>query len=213
MEALAELCRAYWLPLYAYVRKRGHDTHDAQDLVQAFFARVIEKNYIGAADRQRGRFRTFLLAALEHFLAKEWTRGQRLKRGGGCTLIPLDAETAEGSCRSELADESTPEKIYDRRWTFTVLEQALSKLQREYATSARGPLFEALAAVLSGDKPECSYQEISARLAMSEGAVKVAVHRLRRRYGELVRAEIANTVSRPELVEEEIRNMFASLAG
>lgn len=211
-KALAQLCEAYWYPLYAYVRRRGRDVPEAQDLVQEFFARVIQKNYIGAASRERGRFRTFLLSSLEHFLAKEWTRERRLKRGGGQSIISLELENAEGLREIEPSDDLTPEKLYDRRWAFAVLQEAMSKLQQEYATSGREALFDALAAVLSGDRPEFSYTEIGSKLGMSEGAVKVAVHRLRQRYGELVRSGIADTVTKPEMVDEEIRALFASFA-
>jgi RNA polymerase sigma-70 factor (ECF subfamily) len=210
-EALEQLCRVYWRPLYAYVRKRGYSPDEAPDLVQEFFARVIEKNYFGAADRQRGRFRTFLLASMEHFLAKEWRRAHRLKRGGGQSFVSIDAQDAEGTWRAEPVDELTAEKLYDRRWALALLEQALGQLRAEYAGSGRGPVFEALAVVLSGDKPDVSYAELGARLGMSEGAVKVAVHRLRQRYGEVVRTQVGDTVSRPEQVDEELQHLFAAL--
>jgi len=210
-EALGQLCRTYWRPLYVYARKRGYSPDEAPDLVQEFFARVIEKNYFGAADRNRGRFRTFLLASMEHFLAKEWQRAHRLKRGGGCTFLSLDDASAETLYREEPADELTAEKLYDRRWALALLEQALGQLRAEYAGSGRGPLFEELAVVLYGDKPEVPYAELGARLGLTEGAVKVAVHRLRQRYGELVRARVADTVSRPEQVDEELQHLFAAL--
>lgn len=211
-EALAQLCHLYWRPLYAYVRKRGYSADEAPDLVQEFFARVIEKNYFGAADRQRGRFRTFLLASMEHFLAKEWQRAHRLKRGGGQVFVSIDAEDAEGTLRGEPADELTAETLYDRRWALALLEQALVRLREEYTASGRGPVFEHLAGALSGERTELSYADIGARLGMSEGAVKVAAHRLRQRYGELVRAQIADTVARPEQVDEELQHLFAALA-
>jgi RNA polymerase sigma-70 factor (ECF subfamily) len=210
-EALEQLCRVYWRPLYAYVRKRGYSPDEAPDLVQEFFARIIEKNYFSSADRQRGRFRTFLLASMEHFLAKEWQRAHRLKRGGGVTFLSLDDVSAETLYREEPADELTAERLYDRRWALALLEQALAQLRAEYAGSGRGPVFEELAVVLSGDKPEVAYAELGARLGLSEGAVKVAVHRLRQRYGELVRMQVADTVSRPEQVDEELQHLFAAL--
>ncbi len=210
-EALGQLCRVYWRPLYAYVRKRGYSPDEAPDLVQEFFARVIEKNYFSSADRQRGRFRTFLLASMEHFLAKEWQRAHRLKRGGEITFFSLDDESAETLYRQEPADEFSAEKLYDRRWALALLEQALAQLRSEYSGSGRGPVFDELAIVLSGDKPDLSYAELGARIGLSEGAVKVAVHRLRQRYGELVRAQVADTVSRPEQVDEELRHLFAAL--
>lgn len=209
-EALARLCREYWRPLYSYVRRRGYEVHDAEDLVQAFFERAIEKNYVGDAERHRGRFRTFLLASLEHFLAKEWQRSQRLKRGGGKTFLSID-ETAEDGYRAEPADPATAERLYDRRWALTLLEKSMNSLRREYSDSGRKEVFESLAGILSGDKSDNRYGELGDRLGMSEGAVKVAAHRLRQRYGEMVRAEIASTVSRPEQVDEELRELLAAL--
>jgi len=211
--ALASLCQTYWKSLYAYVRRRGYDVHDAQDLVQAFFERAIEKNYVAAANRERGRFRTFLLAALEHFLAKEWRRGQRLKRGGGRSFISLEELGAEESNGAERSSELTAEKLYDRRWALTVLERALQRLRSEYRESGREAVFVQLAVTLSGERPGNSYAEIAQRLEMSEGAVKVAVHRLRQRYAVLVREEVANTVSRPAQVDEELQHLVAALSG
>jgi RNA polymerase sigma-70 factor (ECF subfamily) len=211
--ALASLCQTYWRPLYAYVRRRGYDLHDAQDLVQAFFEQAIEKNYVGAADRERGRFRTFLLASLEHFLAKQWRRGQRVKRGGGHQIVSLEELTAEESRRLEPAHELSAERLYDRRWALTVLERAMERLRREYDEPARRRVFDELAVLLSGDRPGLTYVELGGRLGLSEASVKVAVHRLRQRYGECVRAEVAETVSQPAQIEEELQQLFAALAG
>ncbi len=211
-EALAELCRTYWYPLYAYVRRKGYEVADAQDLTQGFFARVLEKNYMGAVDRRKGKFRSFLLGSLEHFLAKEWTRAHRLKRGGGQTIIPLDGSDTEQRYRSEPADNWTAERIYERRWALTVLEQAMSALEQEYSASGKQRLFEEIRPFISGEDEDISYSDLSARLEMNEGAVRTAVYRLRQRYGEAVRTEIARLVQRPEEIEEELRHLFAALS-
>jgi RNA polymerase sigma factor (sigma-70 family) len=211
-EALAELCRAYWYPLYAYVRRKGYAWADAQDLTQHFFARLLEKNYVGAADRQKGKFRSFLLGSLEHFLAKEWTRAHRLKRGGGVSIIAWDACDPEERYHLEPADDSTAEQIYERRWALTVLEQAMSTLAAEYAHADKQRLFDELKPFISGEDNEVSYGALAGRLQMSEGAVRVAAHRLRQRYGEAVRMEIAGLVQRPEEIEHELRHLFAALS-
>jgi|SRR5258706_4281333 len=208
--ALAELCGTYWYPLYAYVRRKGYDVSDAQDLTQGFFAKFLEKNYVGAVDRRKGKFRSFLLASLEHFLAKQWTRAHRLKRGGGQIIIPLDASDPEERYRLELFDDWTAERIYERRWALTVLEQAMFALKSEYA--ARERLFNALQPFISGEDDAVSYAELAARLKMNKGTVRMAVHRLRQRYAEAVRNEIARLVQRPEEIEEELRHLFASLS-
>jgi len=209
--ALAELCRGYWYPLYAYVRRKGYSREEAQDLTQEFFSRVLERNYFGMADRRRGRFRTFLLASLEHFLAKEWNRAHRLKRGGGRVFISWEAEEADSRYELEGADEWSPARLFDRRWALTVLEEAMAALQAEHETDGRLSFFQALRPWISGDDPGSSYAELARHVGMTDGALRVAVHRLRRRYGELVRAEIAKGVDRPEDVEEEVRHLFAAL--
>jgi len=211
-DALAELCRTYWYPLYAYVRRKGYDVADAQDLTQGFFARVVEKNYMGAVDRRKGKFRSFLLASLEHFLAKEWTRAHRLKRGGGQTVMALDSSDTEQRYRLEPVDDWTAERLYERRWALTVLEQAMATLDREYCAAGKQRLFEELRPFISGDDEDLCYAELSARLQMNEGAVRTAVYRLRQRYGEAVRAEIARLVQHPEQIEEELRHLFAALS-
>lgn len=212
-EALARLCQTYWHPLYAYVRRLGHLPPDAQDLTQEFFARLLAKNYLADADESRGRFRSFLLAALKHFLANEWDKASAQKRGGGQMLIPIDPSTAETSCRFEPADATTAEKIYERRWALTLLAQVLQHLREEYVRAGREKLFEQLKPTLTEASRTVRYAEIAARLGMSEGAVKVAVHRLRLRYREVLRAEIADTVASPAEVEDELRNLFAALSG
>lgn len=212
-DALARLCQSYWYPLYAYVRRQGNSPHDAQDLTQAFFARLIAKNYLGDVNRAKGRFRSFLLASLKHFLANEWDKARALKRGGGQTIVPLEVETAERRYSLEPADPHSPDKIFERRWALTLLEQVLGRLRAEYSAQGKGALFEGLKDSLTGDRSTLRYAELGGAVGLSEGAVKVAAHRLRRRYREILRLEIANTVATPEEVDEELRYLFAVLAG
>ena len=212
-DALEKLCRNYWPPIYAFVRRQGHGPHDAQDLTQEFFARLLEKQQFAAADPARGRFRSFLLASLKHFLANEWDKARAQKRGGGQILIPIDAAAAETSCGFEPADQLTAEKNFERRWALTLLEQVLRRLRAEYVSDDRENLFEQLKSTLTEASRTVGYAEIATRLGTTEGAVKVAVHRLRQRYREVLRAEIADTVASSEEVEDEIRNLFAALAG
>lgn len=207
-DALEHLCRVYWYPLYAYVRRQGHSPEDAQDLTQSFFAKLIAKHYLGDVDRSKGKFRSFLLASLKHFLANEWDKARAQKRGGGQTVVSLDAETRYGL---EPSDEASADKIYERRWALTLLDEVLKRLRDEYAADRKGKLFEELKETLTAGKSEVGYAEIGMRLGMSEGAVKVAVHRLRQRYRDLLRAEVAETVASPEEVDEEIRALFAAV--
>jgi len=211
-DALARLCQTYWHPLYAYVRRVGHSPHDAQDLTQEFFARLLEKNYLADADESRGRFRSFLLASLKHFLANEWHKAQAQKRGGGQIPISIDVSAAETSCHFEPADTTTADKIYERRWALTLLDQVLRRLREEYVRDGKQNLFEQLKPTLTEASRSVAYAEIARRLDTTEGAVKVAVHRLRQRYREILRAEIAETVACPGEVEDELRNLFAALA-
>jgi RNA polymerase sigma-70 factor (ECF subfamily) len=197
--ALAALCEAYWYPLYAFVRRRGYALHDAQDLTQAFFAHVLEKQALGQVTPERGRFRTFLLAALKNFLANEWDKASAVKRGGGQQIISLDAEDAEQRYQREPGHEQTPERLYERRWALTLLEQVLTKLQSEYQEAGNTTLFDEL------------YAAIASRLDRTEGAVKTAAHRLRRRYRDLVACEIAHTVS-PSEVEDELRHLMEAVS-
>lgn len=210
-DALARLCQAYWHPLYAYVRRVGHSPHDAQDLTQEFFARLLAKNFLAGADESRGRFRSFLLASLKHFLANEWDKARAQKRGGGRTFISMDFATAETACHFEPADPVTAEKIFERRWALTLLDQVLRRLRKEYTASNREKLFEQLKPTLTEASHAVRYSEIASRLGTSEGAVKVAVHRLRQRYREVLRAEIADTVAGAGDVDDELRNLFAAL--
>ncbi len=211
-DALEKLCRNYWVPIYAFVRRQGHSPHDAQDLTQEFFARLLEKNYLAGADRAKGRFRSFLLASLKHFLANEWDKATAKKRGGGQIPISIEASAAESSIGLEPADPATAEKIFERRWALALLEQVLKRLREEYTSDGKEQQFERLKSTLTEASRSVSYAQIALELNTSEGAVKVAVHRLRQRYRELLRAEIADTVSSADEVEDEIRNLFAALA-
>ena len=211
--ALAQLCQSYWRPLYAYVRRLGHSPHDAQDLTQEFFARLLEKNFLIGADEARGRFRSFLLASLKHFLANEWDKARAQKRGGAQIPISFDLAFAETSCQWEPADNSTAEKIFERRWALTLLDGVLRRLRQEFVQDGKENLFEQLKPTLTEASRTVRYAEIAFRLGTSEGAVKVAVHRLRQRYREVLRAEIAETVATPGEVEDELRNLFAALSG
>ena len=211
--ALARLCETYWYPLYAYVRHRGYSPEDAQDLTQEFFARLLERNWVGSADREKGRFRAFLLTAMNHFLADEWDRVKAQKRGGGLYTLPLDVQTAESRFQLEPPDPLTPEKIYERRWAQTLLETVFEQLRQAYAAEGKGALFAELKASLVQARAALPYAELAARLKLSEGALRVAVHRLRQRYRELLRTEIAHTVTEPGEVEEELRYLFRVLTG
>jgi RNA polymerase sigma factor (sigma-70 family) len=208
--ALAELCRIYWFPLYAFIRRQGTESHAAEDLTQEFFTRLLEQEFFAKADRRKGKFRTFLLAALKHFLANERDRAKAGKRGGGRIVFPLDALDAENRYRLEASHDLTPQRLYERQWALTVLQQVLSRLQSEFSAEGKAVLFETLKCFLSGTRQE-TYATVGARMGMSEGAVKVAVHRLRRRYRELLREEITHTVARPEEIDEEIRYLRSCL--
>ena len=210
--ALAELCQIYWYPLYAFVRRRGHTPHEAEDLTQSFFALLLEKRWLDDVDRDRGRFRAFLLAAIKHFLANERDKALAQKRGGGQALISLDAGDAEARYRREPADPLTPEKLFARRWAETLLAQVLSGLEDEFAAAGRAAQFAALKPFLTVERGAISHAEAAARLGTTEAAAKVAVHRLRRRYRDRLRAEIAQTVTGPEEVDEELRALFSAFA-
>ena len=210
-EALENLCQNYWYPLYAFVRRKGYSAHDAQDLTQEFFARLLEKNYLHSAEREKGRFRTFLLACLKHFLANEWDRAKAQKRGGGKTILSLDEQTAESRYSLEPRDETDPEKIFERRWALTLLEKVLRQLRQEYTTDNKTALFEQIKDCLTGEKTSAPYAILAAKLEMTEGALKVAVHRMRQRYGELLRLEIANTVATSQELDDEIRYLISAL--
>jgi RNA polymerase sigma-70 factor (ECF subfamily) len=210
-QALEELCRTYWFPIYGYIRSRGYSPDDAQDLVQAFFERFLEKNYLESVNAQRGKFRSFLLASVNHFLSNEWDRARAQKRGGGKVIESLDAEDAEGRYLHELADSETPESMFERNWAETVLASVLERLRDECNAGGRAGRFEALKGFLVGDKGELSFAEAADRLGVTEAAVKSFVRRLRLRYRELFREELAKTVDDPAQIEEELRHLVAIL--
>lgn len=212
-EALARLCRAYWFPLYAQVRRRGYNAHDAQDLTQSFFARLLQNDLLGHADPTRGRFRSFVLTALKHFLSDEWEKAKAQKRGGGQVLISIDADAAERQFHAEPADASAPDQAFDRQWAVTLLRAVLAQLEQEYLAAGKARPFAVLKQTLTGSREGQPYAELAAELGLSEGAVKVAVHRLRRRYRELLESEIAHTVASPEEVAAELQYLFRALAG
>ena len=209
-EALETLCRAYWYPLYAYARRTGHNPADAEDLTQGFFARLLEKDYLKAAAREKGRFRTFLLVALKRYLANEWDRQHARKRGGFTPVVSIDQPAAESRFDAEPSHNLQPDLLFDRQWAMTLLDRTMARLQEEYVATARAALFEHLRSCLAKEETALPYAEIAARLNLTEAAVKMAVHRLRARYRELLRAEIAQTVSSPAEVEEEIRHLFSA---
>jgi RNA polymerase sigma-70 factor (ECF subfamily) len=210
--ALAELCRTYWYPLYAFVRRKGHGPHDAQDLTQSFFARLLEKNYVAQADRERGRFRTYLLAALTHFLTDEWDKSRRLKRGGDREIISFDAGSAEERYRLEPIEHLDAAKLYERRWVTTLFDKVLARLEDEFRDSGKEELFNGLKGFLLAEESESSYGEISQRLNLTVNTVRQTVHRMRRRYRELFREEIAQTVASPSEVDDELKHIFAVLS-
>ncbi len=209
--ALEKLCRTYWLPLYSYIRRQGYGPHDAQDLAQGFFARLLRLNSFAAVGQAKGKFRTFLLAALNHFLSDERDHVRAEKRGGGKTLISLDETSAEERYLEVPAPDLTPEKLYDRRWALTVMEQALGRLRKEYGNAGNAALFEQLSGFLSREAGQGEYDSAAHKLGMSSGAMAVAVHRLRQRYRECVRFELSQTVTSREDLELEMKQLFEAL--
>ena len=210
--ALEELCRTYWFPLYAYVRRRGHTKEDAEDLTQSFFARLLEKNSFASLDSEKGKFRAFLLASLKHFLANEHDRASAQKRGGGVAPLSLDWQTADTQFQVADSNESSPDKSFDREWALALLAKVIRRLQDECAADGKGKLFEQLKAFLTAGKAESAQREVAAALGMEEGAVRVAVHRLRKRYRQLLRDEIANTLADSAMVDEEMRALFGAFS-
>lgn len=211
--ALAELCRVYWYPLYTYVRRRGHAKEEAEDLVQAFFERFLARNYLEGLSSERGRFRAFLLAALKHFLANEWDKANRLKRGRQWEHLSVDWEGADDRYHLEPADPATPESSFDRAWALALLERVVVRLESECAATGRVALFARARTFLTVGSEAIPYGAAAAELGMEEGALRVAVHRLRKRYRELLREEISQTLADPAMVEEELRSLRAALAG
>lgn len=212
-EALTELCRVYWYPLYAFIRRKGNNADEARDLTQEFFARLLEKDFLAAVDQDRGKFRSFLMAACQHFLANEYDRAQAQKRGGDVAHLSLDFVHAEDRYRREPSYSMTPEMLFERRWATTLLDDVLANLGAEYAADGKGQLYECLKELLVPSDRTVTTAEIATELGMSEGAVRVAVHRLRTRYRERLEAAIARTVETPDQVADEVRCLFAAFGG
>ncbi len=210
--ALETLCAAYWYPIYVYVRRKGYKPEEAQDLTQEFFAQLIAKDHFRLADRSKGKFRGFLLATLDYFLAREWSRAHRQKRGGQFTFVSLDQQAPEERYKLEPADLETPETNFLRQWALTALKQAMNALQMECEANGKTSLFREAKNLISGERHGAAYAQISQNLNMGEGAVRVAVHRLRQRYGELLRCEVAHTLASEEEVDEELRYLFQVLS-
>jgi len=207
--ALESLCNAYWYPLYAYARGHGHDPESARDLTQAFFAELLEKDLLQAIDQSKGRFRSFLLASLKNFLSHERDKAQALKRGGGTQTVSMDADDAEGRFKNEPVEALTPDQIFERRWGLTVMERAMGRLETETNSSAERPdQFERLKPYLTGSEPHIPYKDVSTEMGISEGAVKTAVHRMRQSYGRILRQEIADTISNPGELDDELRHLL-----
>lgn len=210
---LGKLCSIYWFPLYAYVRRRGFSPHDAEDLTQEFLARLIGREYLSHLSREGGKFRAYLLTALKHFLANTWDGARTQKRGGKVTLISWDESKAEHWLDLGPMDLTTPEQTYERRWAVTVLNTVMGRLEAEYAASGKADLFALLQPAIVGGRGSESHEQLSARIGTSQGAVRVALHRLRRRYGELLREEVAHTVSSTSEIDEEIRHLISAACG
>jgi len=211
-EALSALCQKYWHPVYAFVRGRGYDPDESLDLTQTFFARLIEKNYLASADRDRGRFRSFLLTAAKHFLANEWDRANALKRGGGQRPASLEQAQEEQWQATAAVERATPESLYERRWALLVLENVMLKLRAEFVEAGKGADFDRLSVFLEKDADSVSYETLAKELGVSAGSLRMSVHRLRRRYRDLLRAEIAESVFGQEEIDEELRFLLSILS-
>ncbi len=212
-QALAALCQAYWHPVYAFIRRNGYDRDQSQDLCQQFFALLLEKNYLLDANRDRGRFRSFLLTAVKHFLANEWDRAHALKRGGGRTAVSIDFVEAERWYAPAAVEESTPESIFERRWALSVLEHVTVRLRSGFTAMGKAEEFDRLFMFLNREPDTKRYGEVAKQMGLSAGALRTAVHRMRKKYRKLLRAEIGATVSTPEETDEEIRFLLATLSG
>ena len=208
--ALEELCRTYWYPLYAYIRHRGYTKEDAEYLTQAFFVRFLQRNYLEGLASERGRFRAFLLAALKHFLANEWDKAQRQKRGGGVPHLSLDWQSADSQFQVAATNELTPDQAFDREWAVALLSKVIELLRSENCLGSKQTQFERLKVFLTTGKGEASYSDAARDLGLEETAVRVAVHRLRKRYRQLLRTEILNTLADPAQVDEELRGLFSA---
>ena len=211
-DALEQLCRVYWFPLYAYARRVSNNPADAEDLTQGFFAKLLQKDYLRSAARDKGRFRTFLLTALQRFMANEWDRQHAVKRGGFTPVISIDQELAENRFAAEPALGLRPDTLFDRHWALALLEQTMTQLREEYVTSGRAALFELLQNCLTQDEAALPYKEVAARLNSTEAAVKMAMSRLRARYREVLRLQIAQTVTSEAEVEDEVRHLFSAFS-
>lgn len=211
--ALENLCQTYWYPLYAFIRRKGCTPHDAQDMTQGFFARLLDKDYLGQVDRRKGKFRSFLLAAMDHFVSDQRDRAKALKRGGGQKVISLDEKMAEEWYQSEPKDEVSPDKLFERRWAYTLLDAARARLKTEFIAAGKRELFDELRAMETGGPNSPSGSEAAVRLCMSEAAVKSASFRFRQRYREIIREEIARTVSTSSEIDEEIRYLISVVGG
>jgi DNA-directed RNA polymerase specialized sigma24 family protein len=209
-EALQKLCAAYWYPLYAFIRKRGYTHAEAEDLTQGFFERLVEKEVLADLSRDGGRFRCFLLAAVKRFLANHWKWGQAQKRGGGKIVISID-ETTDTRWQMDLMEQATPETLFERQWALAVLDRVYARLRDEYQAAGKGAIFDSLEDCLSGSRERQVYSEARKTLKMNEAALRVAAHRLRHRYGELLRSEIATTVSTPSEIDEELQYLIAAI--
>ena len=210
-QALETLCKTYWFPLYAYLRRQGYDSHQAEDYTQAFFAGLLARGGLRLADPKRGKFRSFLLTSLKHFLSNERARARAKKRGGGRKVLSLDFQNAESQYALEPRDELSPEKLFERSWALTVLARTMARLQAEAVSTNKQKLFDHLKGYLTAEKSSVPYRDVASELDMTEGAVRVTIHRLRRRYRELLRDEIAQTVTSDDQIDEEIRDLFAAL--
>jgi RNA polymerase sigma-70 factor (ECF subfamily) len=211
-KSLEQLCSLYWPPLYAFIRRQGESPQDAEDLTQEFFLRLLDKDYLKTVDQSKGRFRSFLLASLKHFLSNERDKARAQKRGGGQPALSLDFSSAETHAHFQPAENDTPETIFERRWATTLLEQSLIRLRQDYAGQGKEPLFEQLKTTLTEARGAVAYSVLAVRLGMSEAAVKMAVHRLRQRYRACLRAEIAETVASPDEIEDELRHVLGAFA-
>ncbi len=207
-EALDQLCRTYWYPLYVYTRRRGYPPEDAQDLTQAFFAHLLSREFLTNVGPEKGKFRSFLLTCLKHFLTDEWKKAHTARRGGAAGPVSLDWEQAEARYRSETRNEASAEALYERRWALDLLDHVLNQLRDAAVASGNGAVFDQLQSCLLGEQPTESYAQLGTRLGLSETAVKVRVHRLRQQYRDLLREQIAQTVSAPAEIEEEVRYLF-----
>ena len=210
-EALAKLCRSYWRPLYLFVRQQGFSVHDAQDLTQAFFERLLEKNYLDQVNARKGRFRSFLIACVKHFLANERDRARALKRGGGYEFVSIDTESAEARLRIDGVPHESAERLFDRQWALAVLDEVMARLRDEFLATGKETLFDALTQTFIGSGETARYAAIASQFDTSESAVKSAAHRWRQRYRQLLRAEIARTVAEPGAIDEELSHLMAAL--